>query len=138
MAVFSTNPVVASWSNQMSVTVSWSNLTDFSNISGYRYTFDQTLETSTVQSSYPFMASTTITSSTLSTGIYYFHLWPVSSSNTISPVVHTIGPFFLDIYAPNTPVLKDIPDIKLLKDSKPVTLFNLIDYTSNTSVPWAY
>ncbi len=136
---FTTNPDAGDWSNQPQITVSWSALTnEFSVISGYQYIFDQNVQTSTCGSSYTFTTNPSAASSILGSGIYYFHLWAISSSGTVSPVVHTVGPFFLDSNAPNIPVLKDIPDIKLLKDSTSVTLFNLSDYVNSASLNWSW
>ena len=136
---FTSNPEPGNWSNQPQITVSWSALTnDFSAISGYKYVFDQNVQTSTTQSSYPFTINPVASSSILGSGVYYFHLWTVSDIGAISPIVHTGAFFFPHSNAPNIPVIKNIPDIKLLKDSPPVAIFNQPDYVSTTSVSWSW
>jgi hypothetical protein len=138
LAVFTTNPNTGVWSSQSTITVTWSALTNFSNVSGYLYVFDQNVATSTSQGSYTFTQSTSATSSVLSPGEYYFHVWSVSMSGAISPVVYTIGAFFLDPNAANLPVVGNIPDIKLLDNASSINIFSLANYVNNSAVNWSW
>lgn len=138
LAGFGTSPNTGVWVSQSVIRVTWSGLTNFSAVSGYRYVFDGKIDTSTSQGSFVFTQATTAVSSVLIPGEYYFHLWQVSTTGAVSPVVYTVGPFFLDPNAGTLPVVGNIPDIKLLENAGSTNILSLANYVNNSAVNWSW
>lgn len=105
-SVTSTDHTTSTWSNDPTISMSWTAATDTSGsgVAGYYYVFDtsaSTIPTSSNSST----ASTSVTSSTLSSGVYYFHIRAFDNVGNLTSSGSTVhsGPYFIDTSGPTTP-----------------------------------
>lgn len=94
---------VNSWSNDSTIDVNWSGASDpLSGVAGYSYSWDTSCSTIPDTTSEGAGASTT-SPAQASGNSYYFHLRTVDGiGNWNSTAIH-LGPFWIDIKAPNDP-----------------------------------
>lgn len=100
---FTSSPTINTPSNDNTVTVSFNDGTDaLSGVKGYYYSFSQQEETPSLTNWLP-VGTTSVTSTTLSDGTWYFNIRTVDNVGNITSTSH-YGPFVIDTTAPDVQI----------------------------------
>jgi hypothetical protein len=132
------SPEPGHWSAQSSLYFTWSltSAVNWPPLSGYQYQIDNEYSTSTPGTGALFTNSTSIRITATKSGVYYFHLWAISTGGKYQQPVTTVGPMMIDLAAPDTTDIIPLPDVKLPHISTTLNIFNLADYATPSTLPW--